>query len=184
MHAPEQTTALSPEAINRLMASRQEFLGFLRKRVSSPEAAEGGLIALVEEGDNIEINIPKRTIHLAVSDEEIAHRRAAMIARGDKAWKPTEVRKRKVTTALKAYAALTTSLARQNTSANRHFQRFHPIFRTIRPVAQPDGRSGPRQREQSGNRPCKTSCNSSKPSCLAAGSIRRSMAVVSVNRDP
>jgi dihydroxy-acid dehydratase len=79
---------------------------------ASPEAAEGGLIALVEEGDTIEINIPKRTIHLAVSDEEIAHRRAAMIARGDKAWKPTEVRKRKVTTALKAYAALTTSAAR------------------------------------------------------------------------
>jgi dihydroxy-acid dehydratase len=79
---------------------------------ASPEAAEGGLIALVEEGDTIEIDIPRRTIHLAISDEEIAHRRAAMQARGDKAWKPTEVRKRKITMALKAYAALTTSASR------------------------------------------------------------------------
>jgi dihydroxy-acid dehydratase len=79
---------------------------------ASPEAAEGGLIALVEQGDTIEIDIPNRSIRLAVPDEEIARRRAAMIARGDKAWKPVEQRKRKVTTALKAYAALTTSAAR------------------------------------------------------------------------
>jgi dihydroxy-acid dehydratase len=79
---------------------------------ASPEAAEGGLIALVEQGDTIEIDIPNRSIRLAVPDEEIARRRAAMIARGDKAWKPVEHRKRKVTTALKAYAALTTSAAR------------------------------------------------------------------------
>ncbi len=78
----------------------------------SPEAAEGGLIALVEEGDMIEIDIPNRSIRLAVPDEELARRRAAMAARGDKAWKPAEVRKRKVTTALKAYAALTTSAAK------------------------------------------------------------------------
>ena len=78
----------------------------------SPEAAEGGLIALVEQGDTIEIDIPSRSIRLAVPDDELARRRAAMIARGDKAWKPAEKRKRKVTTALKAYAALTTSAAK------------------------------------------------------------------------
>ncbi len=79
---------------------------------ASPEAAEGGLIALVEEGDTIEIDIPNRTIHLAVLDDVLARRRTAMEARGDKAWKPTEIRKRKVTTALKAYAALTTSASK------------------------------------------------------------------------
>jgi dihydroxy-acid dehydratase len=78
----------------------------------SPEAAEGGLIALVEQGDTIEIDIPNRSIHLAVPDDVLAKRRAAMLARGDKAWKPTENRKRKITTALKAYAALTTSAAK------------------------------------------------------------------------
>ena len=79
---------------------------------ASPEAAEGGLIALVEEGDTIEIDIPNRSIHLAVSDDVLARRRTAMEARGDKAWKPTEVRKRKVTTALRAYAALTSSASK------------------------------------------------------------------------
>ena len=78
----------------------------------SPEAAEGGLIGLVEEGDLIEIDIPNRSIHLAVADDVLAQRRAAMLARGDKAWKPTEVRKRKITMALKAYAALSTSAAK------------------------------------------------------------------------
>jgi dihydroxy-acid dehydratase len=78
----------------------------------SPEAAEGGLIALVEEGDTIEIDIPNRSIRLAVPDAEIATRRAAMLATGGKAWKPAEQRKRKITTALKAYAALTTSAAK------------------------------------------------------------------------
>ena len=78
----------------------------------SPEAAEGGLIGLVEEGDTIEIDIPNRSIRLAVPDQEIARRRAAMLALGEKAWKPKEQRKRKVSTALKAYAALTTSAAR------------------------------------------------------------------------
>ncbi|MFO0993852.1 MAG: dihydroxy-acid dehydratase [Hyphomicrobiales bacterium] len=77
----------------------------------SPEAAEGGLIGLVEEGDKIEIDIPARRIHLAVADEVLAERRAAMQAKGDKAWKPG-ARKRKVSTALKAYAALTTSAAK------------------------------------------------------------------------
>ena len=79
---------------------------------ASPEAAEGGAIALVRNGDTIEIDIPARTIHLAVSDEELAHRRAAMEDRGEAAWKPEKPRKRQVSTALKAYAAMTTSAAR------------------------------------------------------------------------
>ncbi len=77
----------------------------------SPEAAEGGAIGLVEEGDTIEIDIPNRTINLAVSDEELTRRRAAMEARGDKAWQPVN-RNRVVSQALRAYAALTTSAAR------------------------------------------------------------------------
>ncbi|GGA89024.1 dihydroxy-acid dehydratase [Brucella endophytica] len=78
----------------------------------SPEAAEGGTIGLVEEGDIIEIDIPNRKIHLAVDDTELARRREAMEAKGDKAWKPAEERKRKVTTALRAYAAMATSAAK------------------------------------------------------------------------
>jgi dihydroxy-acid dehydratase len=77
----------------------------------SPEAAEGGLIGLVEEGDLIELDIPNRRIHLAVPDAEISRRRAAMVAKGAAAWKPAP-RKRAVTTALKAYAAFATSAAR------------------------------------------------------------------------
>ncbi|MGJ4926188.1 dihydroxy-acid dehydratase [Bradyrhizobium sp. HKCCYLS2038] len=77
----------------------------------SPEAAEGGLIGLVQEGDRIEIDIPNRTIHLAVSDAELAQRRAAMEAKGDHAWKP-KTRARKVSTALKAYAAFASSAAK------------------------------------------------------------------------
>ncbi|CDX26331.1 dihydroxyacid dehydratase (DAD) [Mesorhizobium sp. ORS 3324] len=75
----------------------------------SPEAAEGGLIGLVQEGDTIEIDIPNRRIHLAVSEAELDARRAAMAAKGADAWKPTEKRKRQVTTALRAYAAFATS---------------------------------------------------------------------------
>jgi len=75
----------------------------------SPEAAEGGEIALVEPGDRIEIDIPNRTIHLAVPDEELAKRRAAQQAKG---WKPAQERPRKVSVALQAYAAMTTSAAR------------------------------------------------------------------------
>ena len=71
----------------------------------SPEAAEGGLIGLVEEGDIIEIDIPNRTIHAKIDDAEIARRRADMDARGDKAWKPVKDRPRKVSRALKVYAA-------------------------------------------------------------------------------
>ena len=75
----------------------------------SPEAAEGGTIGLVEHGDLIEIDIPNRSINLAVSDEVLAERRANQDAAG---WTPSKPRKRKVTTALKAYAALTTSAAK------------------------------------------------------------------------
>ncbi|SFI70894.1 dihydroxyacid dehydratase [Phyllobacterium sp. CL33Tsu] len=78
----------------------------------SPEAAEGGLIGLVEEGDMIDIDIPNRKIHLAVDDAVLADRRAHMEARGAAAWKPAEKRKRKVTTALRAYGAMATSAAR------------------------------------------------------------------------
>ncbi|OLL42112.1 dihydroxy-acid dehydratase [Bartonella henselae] len=78
----------------------------------SPEAAEGGAIALVEEGDIIEIDIPNRTIHMLVEDDELMHRRVKMEAKGKAAWQPTEKRKRKVSKALKAYAAMTTSAAK------------------------------------------------------------------------
>ena len=75
----------------------------------SPEAAEGGTIGLVENGDRIEIDIPNRTIHLAVSEDELAKRRAAQDAKG---WQPAKERPRKVSVALQAYAAMTTSAAR------------------------------------------------------------------------
>jgi dihydroxy-acid dehydratase len=78
----------------------------------SPEAAEGGLIGLVEDGDRIKIDIPSRSISLEVDDATLAKRREAMLARGADAWKPAKKRSRKVTMALKAYAALTTSAAR------------------------------------------------------------------------
>ena len=75
---------------------------------ASPEAACGGAIALVEDGDRIEIDIPNRRIHLAISDEEMARRRAAMDAKGPQAWRPAN-RQRHVSAALQAYALLTTS---------------------------------------------------------------------------
>ena len=75
----------------------------------SPEAAEGGTIGLVENGDIIEIDIPNRSIHLAVSEDELARRRAAQDAKG---WQPAKERPRKVSVALQAYAAMTTSAAR------------------------------------------------------------------------
>lgn len=78
---------------------------------ASPEAAEGGAIGLVEEGDTIEIDIPNRTIHLAISDDEMAHRRALMEAKGNAAWKPVN-RTREVSLALRAYAAMTTSASK------------------------------------------------------------------------
>ena len=75
----------------------------------SPEAAEGGNIGLVEHGDIIEINIPDRTINLAVDDAILAERRKAKEASG---WQPAKPRKRRISTALKAYAALTTSASK------------------------------------------------------------------------
>ncbi len=78
----------------------------------SPEAAEGGIIGLVEDGDIIEIDIPARTLHLAVSDPTLRARRAAMEAKGDAAWQPAEPRQRQVSAALRAYAAMATSAAR------------------------------------------------------------------------
>ena len=77
----------------------------------SPEAAEGGAIGLVEEGDTIEINIPERSIRVALSDDELAERRASMEMKADRAWKPVS-RERHVSAALRAYAAMTTSAAR------------------------------------------------------------------------
>ena len=74
----------------------------------SPEAASGGSIALVQEGDRIEIDIPNRSIALAVTDEEMARRRTGMESRGKLAWKPVN-RDRHVSVALRAYAAMTTS---------------------------------------------------------------------------
>jgi len=77
----------------------------------SPEAAEGGTIALVQEGDPIEIDIPKRSIELQVSEQELAARRGAMLASQSDVWRPAK-RERQVSVALRAYAALTTSAAR------------------------------------------------------------------------
>jgi dihydroxy-acid dehydratase len=76
----------------------------------SPEAAEGGEIALVEEGDTIRIDIGERRIDVLLDDSELAHRRGAMIARGKDAWQPS--RNRQVSPALQAYALMTTSASR------------------------------------------------------------------------
>lgn len=76
---------------------------------ASPEAAAGGAIGLVEKGDIIRIDIPNRTIDVKLSDEELAERRTQMEAKGKDAWKPVKARPRKVSAALKAYAAMVTS---------------------------------------------------------------------------
>jgi dihydroxy-acid dehydratase len=76
---------------------------------ASPEAAAGGNIALVRDGDRILIDIPNRSINVDLSAEELANRRAAMEAKGKDAWKPEQPRQRRVTAALKAYALLATS---------------------------------------------------------------------------
>ena len=77
----------------------------------SPEAAEGGAIALVAEGDRIAIDIPARRIELLVSEDALSERRRRMDERGAAAWRPVD-RQRQVSAALRAYAALTTSAAR------------------------------------------------------------------------
>ncbi len=76
---------------------------------ASPEAAEQGTIALVEEGDRIKIDIPNRSINLLLDEGTIEQRRQAMYGRGQMAWLPVEERTRVVSSALQAYAALTTS---------------------------------------------------------------------------
>ncbi len=78
----------------------------------SPEAAEGGVIGLVQTGDRISIDIPNRSIKLEVADAELARRRNDETARGADAWRPTTTRNRAVSSALQAYALLTTSAAR------------------------------------------------------------------------
>ena len=77
----------------------------------SPEAAEGGAIGLVEEGDSIIIDIPNRSIQLEISEAELDKRRQVMEAKGDSAWQPVN-RERVVSQALQAYAVMTTSAAR------------------------------------------------------------------------
>jgi dihydroxy-acid dehydratase len=76
---------------------------------ASPEAASGGAIGLVEEGDTINIDIPNRSVNLAVDDATLQQRRDAMNARGDAAWQATEQRTRRVSQALQAYALMATS---------------------------------------------------------------------------
>ena len=77
----------------------------------SPEAASGGIIALVQDGDMIDINIPQRGIQLDVAESELASRREQELARGDAAWTP-KARERQVSFALRAYAMLATSADR------------------------------------------------------------------------
>src|SRR5512139_1521503 len=77
----------------------------------SPEAASGGPLALVEDGDEIRIDIPGRAIQLAVPDEELTRRREAMLARGPAAWTPSQPRQRLESKALRAYARFATSAA-------------------------------------------------------------------------
>jgi dihydroxy-acid dehydratase len=76
---------------------------------ASPEAAAGGAIGLVEQGDIIKINIPERSINVDLSDQELQRRREAMDAKGADAWKPVKERPRKVSPALKVFAKMATS---------------------------------------------------------------------------
>ncbi|MEL6710793.1 MAG: dihydroxy-acid dehydratase [Pseudomonadota bacterium] len=90
----------------------------------SPEAAEGGAIGLIEAGDLIEIDIPQRRMRVVLSDQILAERRQMMQARGTAAWRPAEPRQRRVSQALRAYAALTTSAAR---GAVRDLSQLEPL---------------------------------------------------------
>ncbi len=78
----------------------------------SPEAASGGNIGLLEEGDTVEIDIPNRSLSLDINADKLTNRRKTMSAKGAAAWQPTQERNRSVTAALRAYAALTTSASR------------------------------------------------------------------------
>ena len=73
----------------------------------SPEAAAGGAIGLVKDGDIIDIDIPNRSINVRISDNELENRRKEEEGKGKEAWKP--IRDRKISTALKAYASMVTS---------------------------------------------------------------------------
>jgi dihydroxy-acid dehydratase len=75
----------------------------------SPEAAAGGTLGLVENGDRIRIDIPNRRIELLIGEEELTHRREQMQARENAAWQPLAPRSRKISAALKAYAMLASS---------------------------------------------------------------------------
>jgi dihydroxy-acid dehydratase len=77
----------------------------------SPEAASGGAIGLVEDGDEIRVDIPNRVIHLALPEMELARRREAMTERGKSAWRPSQPRQRLESKALRAYARFATSAA-------------------------------------------------------------------------
>ncbi|MCL2523516.1 MAG: dihydroxy-acid dehydratase [Betaproteobacteria bacterium] len=89
---------------------------------ASPEAADGGAIALVNEGDMIEIDIPQRRIHLGIAADELARRRVAMEARGEDAWQPT-ARQRTISPALQAYALMATSADKGAVRDIRQIQR-------------------------------------------------------------
>ena len=79
----------------------------------SPEAANQGAIGLIEDGDQIRIDIPNRSINLLISDTALQQRRDAMNALPkDQAWQPNEPRTRVITRALKSYAAFATSADR------------------------------------------------------------------------
>ncbi|RMF18083.1 MAG: dihydroxy-acid dehydratase, partial [Candidatus Dadabacteria bacterium] len=78
----------------------------------SPEAAAGGAIGLVEQGDRIRIDIPNRSIEIMIDDAELQRRRQAMEAKGADAWCPAKPRPRKVSKALRAYAKFATSADR------------------------------------------------------------------------
>ena len=78
----------------------------------SPEAASGGNIGLLQEGDTIDIDIKNRSLNVDISEEELATRRTSMTKKGLESWLPTQQRNRAVTTALKAYAELTASASR------------------------------------------------------------------------
>ncbi|SMB24483.1 dihydroxy-acid dehydratase [Sterolibacterium denitrificans] len=91
----------------------------------SPEAAAGGAIGLVENGDRIEIDIPARRIHLAIDDAELARRRQRMDEKGDDAWRPAD-RQREVSAALQVYAATTTSA---DTGAAREVSQLPKLWR-------------------------------------------------------
>ncbi|MEE9331612.1 MAG: dihydroxy-acid dehydratase [Methylophilaceae bacterium] len=91
---------------------------------ASPEAAEGGAIGLIQEGDIIEIDIPNRTINLKISDAVLVERRTIMDAKGSSAWRPVN-RDRVVSPALRAYAAMSTSAARGAVRDVEQIERKH-----------------------------------------------------------